>query len=147
MITNFFEEVLQCSVVAVVSEEVGVPSLERMLQKLTVWSDEKLTANIKIESLCRGRVIIYENKGDVLLTDYPNNHIPRLTHIWGLVEMTTVDQGTGQMDRVYAAYNMGREGWCILTSNLHTMIHVVIEHTTYTIEQFPDHRKCPLNCT
>ncbi|KAK4297557.1 hypothetical protein Pmani_030038 [Petrolisthes manimaculis] len=56
-----------------------------------------------------------------------------------------LDDGSHLYPYVYAAINMGREGWCFFTSNFHTLIRVLHNNNVATDIIIRNH-KCNANC-
>lgn len=46
---------------------------------------------------------------------------------------------------MYAAHNIGREGWCLLTADSHTLLHVLRKHKMYTTHLW-GRRSCESDC-
>lgn len=85
---DFIVEVTERSVVAVLSQEEGVSSVETMVHRLRSWSVEALSTHYKTRLMCRGWVVFEEGGLAVHHEDIANlQHMSSAGSRWGLVEI------------------------------------------------------------
>ncbi|KAK4301981.1 hypothetical protein Pmani_025913 [Petrolisthes manimaculis] len=83
-----------------------------------------------------GRIAVHDKANNIPLLDGVN-----LDDLWIVLKVESVvgveeeeDEGTTHIQplQLYAALNVGREGWCVLTRDLHTFTHVLLHHNMST---------------
>ena len=132
---RFFTLVTSRVVLCVPLGEVGQPQVEEVLARLTSWQVAALERHMKVTLLASGRLVLREGG---LAVHHPARP-PTTTQVTTYVHVTTDDvwsvfavdrasSASGPSVHVYAALNVGREGWCVLTADFHTLLHVLHEH-------------------
>ena len=132
---RFFTLVTSRVVLCVPLGEVGQPQVEEVLARLTSWQVAALERHMKVTLLANGRLVLREGG---LAVHHPARP-PTTTQVTTYVHVTTDDvwsvfavdrasSASGPSVHVYAALNVGREGWCVLTADFHTLLHVLHEH-------------------
>lgn len=128
---RFFSHVTSRVVVAVTEGEVGHPQLEEVVARLTSWQVSALERHMKTTMLAVGWVLL----GDDGLAVHCSGRPPSGSKIlftadimWSVFSVDRGQSGRGPAVHVYAALNVGREGWCVLAADFHTLQHVLQEH-------------------
>ncbi|KAK3868355.1 hypothetical protein Pcinc_026240 [Petrolisthes cinctipes] len=117
---------------------MGDQQTEDLMQRLKSWSLQKLLSLLTLDLLSWGRVRFLE--GGIAVHGEATNRllidVDDLDAYWIVLKVESVGGGGGVEDgsthiqplHLYAALNVGREGWCVLTRNLHTFTHVLLDH-------------------
>ncbi|KAK3862670.1 hypothetical protein Pcinc_031492 [Petrolisthes cinctipes] len=146
---QFFTHVTNSVVLAVVASEVGEVEVETLLDMLTSWSVDALSTHMTVNLLTCGQLRLVD--GGVAVYNEVEPPGGRLflceEQVWAVLKVEGVAApkgggagcgeagrggGGGRQLHVYAALNVGREGWCVLTANFHTLIHVLRDHNMCT---------------
>ncbi|KAK3854652.1 hypothetical protein Pcinc_038877 [Petrolisthes cinctipes] len=125
-------------VLAVPLGEMGDQQTEDLMLRLKSWSLEELSSLLTLDLLSWGWMIFLE--GGIAVHDEATNRplidVDDLDDLWIVlkVESVGVEDGSTHIQplQLYTALNMGREGWCVLTRNLHTFTHVLLDHNIST---------------
>ncbi|KAK3887073.1 hypothetical protein Pcinc_008838 [Petrolisthes cinctipes] len=147
---SFFKFVTEQVVLARVKSEMGEVEVTTLLNRLTSWSVEALVKHMNVVTyswgLCKisgfpnfGKVLHGKDRWPLTLPLYPEFEC-----IWAVYAVQNV-VGVGPPLNVYVALSVGQEGWCVLTPNVHTLVHVLRIHnmsTNILLEQI----KCKSDC-
>lgn len=132
--TQFFSHVTNSVVIAVTEGDVGHPQVEEMLDRITSWTISALEREVMVTFLTWGKVT-YQEGGVAVheMAQDPHRQADHRIHImeddvWSVFSLDREILVKGDRLHLYAALNVGREGWCVLTSDFHTMIHVLRDH-------------------
>ncbi|MPC25281.1 uncharacterized protein LOC123512553 [Portunus trituberculatus] len=131
---KFFSHVTSRVVVAVTVGQVGHPQLEEVVARLTSWQVAALERHMQVTLLASGRVTLRE--GGLAVhhaarpspTQAPSHVQVTADDVWSVFSVDRGPAGSGPPVHVYAALNVGREGWCVLAADFHTLLHVLQEH-------------------
>ncbi|MPC25284.1 hypothetical protein E2C01_018390 [Portunus trituberculatus] len=131
---RFFSHVTSRAVVAVTAGQVGHPQLEEVVARLTSWQVAALERHMQVTLLASGRVTL--RKGGLAVhhaaRPSPTQALSRVQvtadDVWSVFSVDRGPAGSGPPVHVYAALNVGREGWCVLAADFHTLLHVLQEH-------------------
>ncbi|KAK4305956.1 hypothetical protein Pmani_022183 [Petrolisthes manimaculis] len=131
---SFFKFVTERVVLAQVKSEMGDVDVTTLLNRLTSWSVEALVVYMRVISHSWGRCDIsgLSNFGTVVhhraRRSLPYTWYPEFEKIWAVIEVQNAVGVGGPPLNVYVALSVGQEGWCVLTSNFHTLVHVLRNH-------------------
>lgn len=128
IVTNDFFQYLKESIsLAVVAKEVGDAKVETILARLMTWSVSDLSNLIDVDVLTWGEYRLIN--GRPTMQQQADSHFDLLflqeSEMWIAVEIQDKDSWSVIPLHVYAALNVTRERWCILTSNSHTLFHLL----------------------
>lgn len=127
LVKQFLERVTNNVVLCVMSNELGEMEMETVLTRLNSWSIETLISHSTVNLLFCGEKVRKEN-GDVIhtLCRPPSIcHNPLEDKYWAAVHL--LQRATEECDRsviLYILMNVGREGWCVLTTRFHTLVNL-----------------------
>lgn len=128
---KFFSHVTSRVVVAAVEAELGAAVVEEAVVLLTSWQAAALERHMTVRLLDSGRVTLREGSLAVQQAEPPGPgprtegapYVPVITDdVWSVFEVH------GPALSVFAALNVGREGWCVLAAARHTLRHVLAAH-------------------
>lgn len=121
-------------VIAVTAGDVDHPQVEQMMERITSWQLSALEKLVMVTFLTWGRVR-YEEGGVAVheAAQDPNRQADSRIQIsqddvWSVFALDREILVEGERIHLYAALNVGREGWSVLTSDFHTMLHVLRNH-------------------
>lgn len=147
---KFFSHVTSRVVVAAVEAELGAAAVEEVLLLLTSWQPAALERHLTVRLLASGRVTLREGGLAVHQHAAPPTSGGGTPHV---LPVTTSDVWSvflvqGAALTVFAALNVGREGWCVLTAARHTLRHVLAAHgmATEPLESQDDEEACGATC-
>lgn len=144
-----FPKLIPNTVLAVAACEVNDEQVEKMFKLLTTWDTKQLMTHTSTRFLTWGWV----RPDDDGIACHNRAHqppAPILTnYTWAVMEVSVAEPNSEQKPqdglRIYAAHNVGREGWCLLTANSHTLIHVLRLNNMYTTHLYVG-RRCESDC-
>lgn len=145
---KFFSHVTSRVVLAAVEAEVGAAAVEEAVVLLTSWQAAALERHMTVRLLDSGRVSLQEGGLAVHHAARPAPgtaapHVPITNEdVWSVF----VVQGPALT--VFAALNVGREGWCVLTAARHTLRHVLTAHgmAAENLDPRDDEEACGAAC-
>ncbi|KAK3891212.1 hypothetical protein Pcinc_004895 [Petrolisthes cinctipes] len=148
---SFFKFVTERVVLAQVKSEMDEVEVKTLLNRLISWSVEALVVHMRVIThswgLCDisglfkfGEVVHHRARRTSPYAWYPD-----FEKIWAVFEVQNAVGVGGPPLNVYVALSVGQQGWCVLTPNLHTLVHVLRIHsmsTNFLLEQI----KCKSDC-
>ncbi|KAK3858859.1 hypothetical protein Pcinc_034979 [Petrolisthes cinctipes] len=140
---HFFMEVTNNVVLAVVENEEGDEKVESVLAMVTSHSVIKLSQLLSVKLLYQSPIQAQEMEFIPSIVELLKNEAQVVVEIYS--NTMDVHNGGHLYPYVYAAINMGREGWCFFTSNFHTLVHVLHNNNIATDTIIRNH-KCNANC-
>ncbi|KAK3891211.1 hypothetical protein Pcinc_004894 [Petrolisthes cinctipes] len=148
---SFFKFVTERVVLAQVKSEMDEVEVQTLLNRLISWSVEALVVHMRVITHSWGLCDIsgFSNFGEVVhhraRRTPPYAWYPEFEKIWAVIEVQNAEGVGGPPLNVYVALSVGQQGWCVLTPNLHTLVHVLRIHsmsTNFLLEQI----KCKSDC-
>lgn len=147
---KFFSHVTSRVVVAAAEAELGAAVVEEAVVLLTSWRAAALERLMTVRLLDSGRVTLREGGLAVNHAEAPGPclgpgpgmegvpYVPVITDdVWSVFEVH------GPALRVFAALNVGREGWCVLAAARHTLWHVLAAHGVTALHLGPQEGEEP----
>lgn len=97
-----------------------------MLSDLELCRVEKLTENVNISILYWGWALISADgiRSHEQHSLRPQHFWFQWSHVWALLKIER-DDPCGEPMSLYAAHNIVREGWCVLTQDLHKLVNLL----------------------
>lgn len=148
MTKQFFMHVSQRVVMAVVPCEKSEVTV--LIARLKSWRLDMLTSHMSVSLLSWGHVGISDDGMPVHGPSLPMHGEEvdsnfTLEDTWAAVKIETKKKGNSRPLLMYAALNIGLEGWCLLTAHSYTLQHVLntYRRSAHDLEQM---RSCKTYC-
>lgn len=112
-------------VLARTENDPALAELEELIIRLRTWDEEKLADLLTSCVLCVGYLGLKDggvaDHQPALLNNLRKGVALDLVE-WSVLALRSRHGAENGIICFYAVLNVGREGWCVLTSNLHTLV-------------------------
>lgn len=147
-----FPAIISNCIISVPLGEFGEPNVGRFLYRLRYWTPLKLRSYTTIDILSWGSVD-YDGRGN-LVYGKPKKEPFTYSHIrtkWLVLKAVGVEGEDKEGEKiapmqVYAIYNVGLEGWNVLTADEHTLFHILQKNNMRTEWLPKETKECRDEC-
>lgn len=147
--TILFRLLTQHELLAVMASELGNKGVEEMLSDLKMRRIEKLTLNVNITALYWGWAQPSLNgtrRHDTAISMQKHFWLA-WSHVWTLIKIERFRDG--EPVTIYAAHNIGHDGWCVLIADLNKLANLLrIQNLDYfpELKQYECQTGCYVEC-